>query len=96
MPHLVHQLSLLLYSQIPKTELMRAKNQLKSSLVMALESRSVEVEDLGRQVLVHNRKVPVSEMCDKIDEVDQKAISRVGCSYFWPRAKQESHSCLHR
>ena len=50
MPHLVHQLSLLLYAQIPQTELMRAKNQLKSSLVMALESRSVEVEDLGRQV----------------------------------------------
>lgn len=49
-PHLAHQLSLLLYSPIPQEELQRAKNQLKSSLVMALESRSVEVEDLGRQV----------------------------------------------
>ena len=50
LPHLVHQLSLLLYSPIPQVELSRAKNQLKSSLMMALESRSVEVEDLGRQV----------------------------------------------
>lgn len=50
LPHLVHQLSLLLFTPIPKTELVRAKNQLKSSLVMALESRAVEVEDLGRQV----------------------------------------------
>jgi mitochondrial-processing peptidase subunit alpha len=50
LPHLVHQLSLLLYSPLPNGELQRAKNQLKSSLVMALESRSVEVEDLGRQV----------------------------------------------
>lgn len=50
LPHLVHQLSLLLYSPIPQVELNRAKNQLKSSLMMALESRSVEVEDLGRQV----------------------------------------------
>ena len=49
-PHLVHQLSLLLYSNIPEQELSRAKNQLKSSLMMALESRAVEVEDLGRQV----------------------------------------------
>jgi processing peptidase subunit alpha len=49
-PHLVHQLSLLLYSPLATQELSRAKNQLKSSLVMALESRSVEVEDLGRQV----------------------------------------------
>lgn len=50
LPHLVHQLSLLLYSNIPQAELSRAKNQLKSSLMMALESRAVEVEDLGRQV----------------------------------------------
>jgi mitochondrial-processing peptidase subunit alpha len=52
MPHLVHQLSLLLYTPIPETELSRAKNQLKSSLMMALESRAVEVEDLGRQVRI--------------------------------------------
>jgi mitochondrial-processing peptidase subunit alpha len=50
MPHLVHQLSLLLYTPVPRVELERAKNQLKSSLMMALESRAVEVEDLGRQV----------------------------------------------
>ena len=31
-------------------KLERAKNQLKSSMMMALESRDVEVEDLGRQV----------------------------------------------
>jgi len=53
MPHLVHQLSLLLYTPIPEAELSRAKNQLKSSLMMALESRAVEVEDLGRQVRIH-------------------------------------------
>jgi processing peptidase subunit alpha len=40
----------LLYRDVPPDELSRAKNQLKSSLAMALESRSVEVEDLGRQV----------------------------------------------
>ena len=32
------------------TDLSRAKNQLKSSLMMALESQAVVVEDLGRQV----------------------------------------------
>jgi len=53
MPHLVHQLSLLLYSPVPEVELQRAKNQLKSSMVMALESQAIEVEDLGRQVRSH-------------------------------------------
>lgn len=49
-PHLVHQISLLIYQSVPEIELQRAKNQLQSSLMMALESRAVEVEDLGRQV----------------------------------------------
>lgn len=52
LPHLVHQISLLLHVPVGHAELDKAKNQLKSSLVMALESRAVEVEDLGRQVTV--------------------------------------------
>jgi processing peptidase subunit alpha len=56
LPHLVHQLSLLLYTPIPAAELDRAKNQLKSALMMALESRAVEVEDLGRQVSFSPKK----------------------------------------
>lgn len=55
LPYLVHQFSLLLYRLTPEAELNRAKNQLKSILVMALESRAVEVEDLGRQVCVENK-----------------------------------------
>lgn len=50
LPHLVHQLSLILYTKLPEVELQRAKNQLKSSLMMSLESQSIQVEDLGRQV----------------------------------------------
>ena len=52
MPHLVHQISLLLHVPVGDAELDKAKNQLKSSLVMALESRAIEIEDLGRQVRV--------------------------------------------
>jgi processing peptidase subunit alpha len=57
---------------------------LKSTLVMALESRLTAVEgeslsfrqidirlmiDLGRQTLIHGNKVPVEEMCAKIDNL---------------------------
>jgi processing peptidase subunit alpha len=56
---------------------------LKSTLVMALESRLTAVEgesflldlermlmeDLGRQTLIHGNKVPVEEMCAKIDSL---------------------------
>ncbi|KDQ20455.1 hypothetical protein BOTBODRAFT_50557 [Botryobasidium botryosum FD-172 SS1] len=82
LPILLHQLSLLLHNPIPLQELSRAKNQLSSSLMMALESRSVEVEDLGRQILVHGRKVGVAEMCGKVASVTAADIRRVAGRVF--------------
>ncbi|UZJ55491.1 hypothetical protein CBS101457_004811 [Exobasidium rhododendri] len=73
-------------------ELTRAKNQLKSSLMMSLESRLVEVEDLGRQVQVSGRKVTVEEMCEKIDKVDLNNLCRVARRVFKP---QESSKPLN-
>ncbi|KAJ7161262.1 Metalloenzyme, LuxS/M16 peptidase-like protein [Mycena crocata] len=86
LPHLIHQLSLLLYTPIPAAELERAKNQLKSSLMMALESRSVQVEDLGRQTLVHDRVIPVSEMVAKIDLLKPADIRKVAEKTFGPES----------
>jgi processing peptidase subunit alpha len=69
---------------ITREEFSRAKNMLKSTLVMALESRLTAVEgeslsfrqidirlmiDLGRQTLIHGNKVPVEEMCAQIDNL---------------------------
>ncbi|KAK8117555.1 peptidase M16 inactive domain-containing protein [Apiospora kogelbergensis] len=58
-------------------EVQRAKNQLRSSLLMNLESRMVELEDLGRQVQVHGRKIPVQEMCHKIESLTVEDLRRV-------------------
>ncbi|KAL9596392.1 MAG: hypothetical protein Q9219_005827 [cf. Caloplaca sp. 3 TL-2023] len=58
-------------------EVNRAKNQLRSSLLMNLESRMVELEDLGRQVQVHGKKVGVKEMCRKIDALTVQDLRRV-------------------
>ena len=58
-------------------EVARAKNQLRSSLLMNLESRMVELEDLGRQVQVHGRKIPVRDMCDKIEALTIEDLARV-------------------
>ncbi|QRV94913.1 QCR1 core subunit of the ubiquinol-cytochrome C reductase complex protein [Ceratobasidium sp. AG-Ba] len=82
LPIIAHQFAMLLYKTVPAGELQRAKNQLKSSLVMALESRAVEVEDLGRQVLVHGRKIGVEEMCEKIDSIDAADMRRVAGRVF--------------
>ena len=113
LPHLAHQLSLLLYTPIPTSELNRAKNQLKSSMVMALESKSLEVEDLGRQVRLHSfgvgiisptspeqllvldRKVPLEEMCERIDEVTIDSLREVATKVFGPSVtKQATVVCM--
>ncbi|KAG0943921.1 hypothetical protein G6F57_005818 [Rhizopus arrhizus] len=62
---------------VTDVELNRAKNQLKSSLLMNLESRMVQLEDLGRQVQVHGKKTGIDEMLAKIDQVDMNELRRV-------------------
>jgi len=70
------------FSSLQTVEVNRAKNQLRSALLMNLESRMVELEDLGRQVQVHGRKVGVREMCAKIDALTAKDLKRVARQVF--------------
>ena len=70
------------YSRMQQAEVNRAKNQLRFSLLMNLESRLVELEDLGRQVQVHGRKVGVQEMCAKIEALTVDDLRRVARQVF--------------
>uniref|UniRef100_A0A665VIP8 Mitochondrial-processing peptidase subunit alpha n=1 Tax=Echeneis naucrates TaxID=173247 RepID=A0A665VIP8_ECHNA len=58
-------------------ELERAKTQLKSMLMMNLESRPVIFEDVGRQVLSTGRRKLPHELCDLISNVTSSDIKRV-------------------
>lgn len=73
-------------------EVNRAKNQLKSSLLMNLESKLVELEDMGRQVQLHGRKVSVREMISSIEKLTPKDISRVAETVFTGKVKNNSAS----
>lgn len=70
------------YTALQAQEVNRAKNQLRSSLLMNLESRMVELEDLGRQVQVHGRKVGVKEMCEQIESLTVEDLRRVARQVF--------------
>ncbi|CAZ82585.1 unnamed protein product [Tuber melanosporum] len=65
------------YSGLKSEEVDRAKKQLQSSLLMNLESRMVELEDLGRQVQVHGKKLSPLEMCREIEKLGVKDVRRV-------------------
>lgn len=72
-------------------EVNRAKNQLRSSLLMNLESRMIELEDLGRQVQVHGHKVPVHEMCQQIDALTVDDLRRVARQVFGGLIENKGH-----
>ncbi len=59
-------------------ELSRARAQLKASLMMGLESCSAQSEDIARQLLIFDRRIPQEETIAEIDAVDADAIRRVG------------------
>lgn len=77
------------YSSLQAQEVNRAKNQLRSSLLMNLESRMVELEDLGRQVQVHGRKVSVREMCEQIEALTVEDLRRVARKVFGGQVENE-------
>jgi processing peptidase subunit alpha len=75
------------WSRLKDGEVARAKNQLRSTLLMNLESRMIELEDLGRQVQVHGRKVGVKEMCQMIQAVTIEDLRRVARMIFEGKVK---------
>ena len=62
---------------IGEEELARARTQHKAGLKMALESSSARCEQVGRQILVYGRPIPVPELVGKIDAVEAAAVTRV-------------------
>jgi predicted Zn-dependent peptidase len=55
-------------------EVLRARAQLKASLLMALESSSSRAEQLARQLMVFGRPLTVAEIIDGIEAVDIDAV----------------------
>jgi len=57
-------------------ETARAKNQLKSSVLMKLESRQVVFEDIGRQLLCYGAHESAADLCKRIDAVTAEGIQK--------------------
>ena len=61
---------------VTSEEVDRARAQLKSSLLMSLESSSSRCERLGRQMLIFNRSIPIEEMVAEIDAITAEDVVR--------------------
>ncbi|WP_135081710.1 pitrilysin family protein [Terasakiella sp. SH-1] len=63
-------------------EVIRARAQLKSSILMSLESTSTRCEQLARQMIVFGRPITVEEVVKKIDAIDAQAVQDVSQRVF--------------
>lgn len=62
---------------VEATELSRAKNQLRSAVYMQLESRTLKLEDIGRQVITYGKVQTAQEISAQIEAVTPADIQRV-------------------
>jgi predicted Zn-dependent peptidase len=71
-------------------EINRARAQLKSSILMSLESTSSRCEQMARQLSLYGRPIPTAETVEKVEAVDNAAIRRVATRLFSGPATQVS------
>lgn len=60
--------------QVSETEVIRAKNQLKSCLLLHIDGSTAVAENNGRQMLTYGRVVPFQEFFARIDAVDAATV----------------------
>ena len=71
---------------ISPEELRRAKDQLKGSLMLSLESSTARMSNLARQEMYFDRFFSMDEMIKKIEEVTSEQLKRISEEFFRPEA----------
>ncbi|XP_032825634.1 mitochondrial-processing peptidase subunit beta-like [Petromyzon marinus] len=70
-----------LCTSVTDSEVTRAKNLLKTNMLLQLDGSTPICEDIGRQMLCYGRRIPLTELEARIDAVDSKVLRRV-CSHY--------------
>lgn len=71
--------------KVDEAHLRNAKTALKTSMLSQLDGPTGTAEEIGRQLLVFGRRIPMSEWFARIDAVDAEAIKRVSNKYIFDR-----------
>ncbi len=80
------ELSRLKQETVPEAELKRAKDQLKSNIVLGLESSSSRMSNLARQQMYFGRFFGVDEITEQIDAVTPADVQQIAQQLFRPEA----------
>lgn len=70
-------------NNVSDAEVTRARNLLKSQLLVQLDGSTPVCEDIGRQMLTYGRRIPLSELDMRLDQIDAKVIRDVATRYIY-------------
>eukprot|EP00096_Caligus_rogercresseyi_P003989 TRINITY_DN180_c0_g1_i1.p1 TRINITY_DN180_c0_g1~~TRINITY_DN180_c0_g1_i1.p1 ORF type:complete len:477 (+),score=141.93 TRINITY_DN180_c0_g1_i1:737-2167(+) len=74
-----------LCTSVTDFEVDRAKNLLKTNMLLQMDGTTPICEDIGRQMLAYGRRVPQDELEARIDAVDAKLVKDVCFKYIYDR-----------
>ncbi|GBP13313.1 Mitochondrial-processing peptidase subunit beta [Eumeta japonica] len=74
-----------LCTSVTEAEVERAKNQLKTNMLLQLDGTTPVCEDIGRQILCYNRRIPLHELDSRIDAVNAQNLKDVCFKYIYDR-----------
>jgi processing peptidase subunit beta len=70
---------------ITEAEVFKAKNALKTSLLLSLDGTTAVAEDIGRQMLVYGKRLSPWEVDALIESVTLEDVMRVAAEYVYDR-----------
>ncbi|XP_034838393.1 mitochondrial-processing peptidase subunit beta [Maniola hyperantus] len=74
-----------LCTSVTEGEVERAKNLLKTNMLLQLDGTTPVCEDIGRQILCYNRRIPLHELDARIDSVSVQNVRDVCYKYLFDR-----------
>ncbi|XP_075230029.1 ubiquinol-cytochrome c reductase core protein 1 [Lycorma delicatula] len=72
-----------LCTQVTSSEVERAKNLLKTNMLLQLDGTTPVCEDIGRQILCYGRRIPLNELEARIDSVTPEQVRDVCTKYIY-------------
>jgi len=70
---------------VTEEEVERGKRQLKTTLFGSLDSTTSIAEDIGRQLLVYGRRVPLAELLLRLEAINTEEVKRVAKEWLFDK-----------
>lgn len=74
-----------LCTSVSEVEVKRAKNLLRTNMLLQLDGSTPICEEIGRQLLVYNRRLPLSELEERIEAVNANVIRKVCMKHIYDK-----------